>query len=139
VSVLHRLRPELWRAFPGARLRVRLDAGFATPDVFDQLEAAGFEYVVAMAGNAALACHAEPSVAPLRAIVATTQDTATAYAEAAYQAVGRRPGARSSKRQSSGTTGASRGITALSSPVCARRLRGSIPTSIARAATVKIA
>jgi hypothetical protein len=86
VSVLHRLLPKLWRAFPGARLRVRLDAGFATPDLFDQLEAAGVEYVVAMAGNAALARHAEPSVAPLRAIVATTQGTATAYAEAAYQA-----------------------------------------------------
>jgi Transposase DDE domain group 1 len=31
VSLLHRLLPKLWRAFPGVRLRVRLDAGFATP------------------------------------------------------------------------------------------------------------
>ena len=86
VSVLHRLLPKLWRAFPGARLRVRLDAGYATPEIFDHLEAAGVEYVVAMAGNAVLARHAEPSVAPLRAVVATTHDTATTYAEAAYQA-----------------------------------------------------
>jgi len=86
VSLLHRLLPKLWRAFPGARLRVRLDAGFATPEIFAHLEAAGVEYVVAMAGNAVLARHAEPSVAPLRAVVATTQDTATTYAEAAYQA-----------------------------------------------------
>jgi hypothetical protein len=50
------------------------------------LEAAGVEYVVAMAGNAALARHAEPALAPLRAVVATTQDTATTYADAAYQA-----------------------------------------------------
>jgi hypothetical protein len=86
VSLLHRLLPKLWRAFPGARLRVRLDAGFATPEMFDHLEAAGVEYVVAMGNNAVLARHAESSVAPLRAVVARTQDTATTYAEAAYQA-----------------------------------------------------
>lgn len=86
ISLLHRLLPKLWHAFPGARLRVRLDAGFATPEIFDHLEAAGVEYVVAMAGNAVLARHAEPAIAPLRAVVATTHDTATTYAEAAYQA-----------------------------------------------------
>ena len=86
VSLLHRLLPKLWRAFPSARLRVRLDAGFATPEIFAHLEAAGVEYVVAMGNNAVLARHAEPSVAPLRAVVAATHDTATTYAEAAYQA-----------------------------------------------------
>jgi hypothetical protein len=86
VSVLHRLLPKLWRAFPGARLRVRLDAGFATPEIFAHLEAAGVEYVVAMGNNAVLARHAEPFVALLRPVVATTQDTATTYGEAAYQA-----------------------------------------------------
>jgi len=54
--------------------------------IFAHLEAAGVEYVVAMGNNAVLARHAEPSVAPLRAVVATTHDTATTYAEAAYQA-----------------------------------------------------
>lgn len=86
VGLLKRLLPRLWRAFPGARLRVRLDAGFATPEIFAHLEAAGVEYVVAMAGNAVLARHAEPSIGPLRGVVATTHDTATTYAEAAYQA-----------------------------------------------------
>jgi hypothetical protein len=86
VSLLHRLLPRLWRAFPGARLRVRLDAGFATPEIFAHLERAGVEYVVAMGNNAVLARHAEPYVAPLRAVVATTHDTATTYGEAAYQA-----------------------------------------------------
>ena len=85
-SLLRRLLPKLWRAFPRARLRVRLDAGFATPELFALLEATGVEYVVAMAGNAVLARHAEPYVAPLRAVVATTHDTATSYGEAAYQA-----------------------------------------------------
>lgn len=86
VSVLHRLLPKLWRAFRGAQLRVRLDAGFATPAVLAHLEAAKVEYVVAMAGNAVLARHAEPAIAPLRAVVALTHDTATTYTEAAYQA-----------------------------------------------------
>ena len=93
VGLLKRLLPKLWRAFPGARLRVRLDAGFATPDIFDHLEAAGVEYVVAMGSNPVLARHAEPFVAPLRSVVATTHDTATTYGEAAYQA-GTWPGPR---------------------------------------------
>jgi hypothetical protein len=86
VSLLHRLLPKLWRAFPGARLRVRLDAGFATPEIFAHLEAAGVEYVVAMGNNAVLTRHAESYIAPLRPVVASTHDTATTYGEAAYQA-----------------------------------------------------
>ena len=86
VSLLHRLLPRLWRAFPRTRLRVRLDAGFASPEILDHLEMAGVEYVVAMGNNAVLARHAEPYIAPLRAVVATTQETATTYGEAAYQA-----------------------------------------------------
>jgi hypothetical protein len=85
-SLLRRLLPKLWHAFPRARLRVRLDAGFATPAIFALLEATGVEYVVAMAGNAVLARHAEPAMAPLRTVVSTTRDTATTYADAAYQA-----------------------------------------------------
>jgi hypothetical protein len=85
ISLLHRLLPKLWRAFPGARLRVRLDAGFATPEIFAHLEAAGVEYIVAMGTNAVLDRHAEPYLAPLRAAVAATQETATTYGEVAYQ------------------------------------------------------
>ena len=86
VSLLARLLPKLRRTFARARLRVRLDAGFATPAVFAYLEAAGVEYVVAMGGNPVLARHAESALVPLRALVATTQDTETTYTEAAYQA-----------------------------------------------------
>ena len=66
------LLPKRWRAFPRARLRVRLEGGFATPEIFDPLEAAGVEYVVAMGNTAVLTRHAEPAGAPLRAVVATT-------------------------------------------------------------------
>ena len=59
ISLLRRLLPKLWRAFPSARLRVRLDAGYATPEIFDHLEMAGVEYVVAMGTNSVLDRHAE--------------------------------------------------------------------------------
>src|SRR3954468_4945371 len=85
ISLLHRLLPKLWRAFPGARLRVRLDAGFATPEIFAQLEAAGVEYVVAMGTNAVLDRYAESYLAPLRDVVETTHETATTYGDVAYQ------------------------------------------------------
>ena len=132
VGLLKRLLPKLWRAFPRARLRVRLDGGFATPEIFDHLEAAGVEYVVAMGNNAVLTRHAEPAVAPLRAVVATTQETATAYAEAAYQAgTWAVPGAPLSKPKWCGTTDECRAITRVSSSrICAKRRSGSTPTCI---------
>ncbi len=86
LGLLRRLILKLRDAFPHARLRVRLDGGFATPEILDHLEWAGVEYVVAMGKNAVLARHAEPQLVPLRAVVAQTHDTATTYGEAAYQA-----------------------------------------------------
>ena len=54
LGVLTRLCRRLRAAFPGATLRVRLDGGFASPEVLDFLDAEGVEYVVAMASNARL-------------------------------------------------------------------------------------
>jgi hypothetical protein len=54
VGLLTRLFRRLRVAFPGARLRVRLDGGFASPEVLDVLDAEGVEYVVAMASNVRL-------------------------------------------------------------------------------------
>jgi hypothetical protein len=85
-GLLRRLIPKLWRAFPRARVRVRLDGGFAAPEIFDELEAAGVEYVVAMAKNAVLAAIAEPHLVPLRPDVAATHATATSYHDTRYQA-----------------------------------------------------
>ena len=85
-GLLFRLIPKLWRAFPRARLRVRLDGGFAAPDTFAALEDAGVEYVVAMASNSVLDTAAEPHLIPLRAQVTATHETATTYHETRYQA-----------------------------------------------------
>jgi hypothetical protein len=54
IPLLRRLLARLRGAFPRATLRIRLDGGFASPEVFDFLEAEGVEYVVAMASNVRL-------------------------------------------------------------------------------------
>lgn len=50
-GILARLIAKARRAFPKARLRVRLDGGFATPAMLDFLEEQRVQYVVAMASN----------------------------------------------------------------------------------------
>ena len=54
IALLRRLLPKLRAAFPRARLRVRLDAGFAGEGMLTFLEAEGLEYLVALPGNARL-------------------------------------------------------------------------------------
>jgi hypothetical protein len=49
--VLRRLVGKLRRAFPKARIRVRLDGGYACPRTFALLEELGVEYVVGLPGN----------------------------------------------------------------------------------------
>ena len=85
-GLLRRLLPKLARAFSTATLRVRLDAAFATPEIFAQLEAARVEYVVAMAKNATLLRAAEAHLVPLRTEVIATQEAATSYHETPYRA-----------------------------------------------------
>jgi hypothetical protein len=54
LGLLARLVRRLRAAFPRAILRVRLDGGFASPEVLDFLDGEAVEYVVAMASNARL-------------------------------------------------------------------------------------
>ena len=85
-GLLRRLIPKVWAAFPRARVRVRLDGGFATPALFDELEAAGVEYVVAMAKNAVLATAAAPLLAEARREAVATGASARVFGETRYQA-----------------------------------------------------
>jgi hypothetical protein len=85
-GVLRRLIPKLWTAFPRVRVRVRMDGGFATPAIFDELEAAGVEYVVAMAKNAVLEAAAAPLLVQARAMADTTGISARVFGETSYQA-----------------------------------------------------
>ncbi len=87
VGVLCRLLPLLRQAFPQARFLVRLDGGFATPEVFDFLDAEPrLDYVVAMAKNAVLQRHAEPALLVAQAQSAASGQTAHVYADTRYRA-----------------------------------------------------
>ena len=80
VGILSRLLPLLRCVFPRARFLVRLDGGFASPEVFDFLETQPrLDYVVATAKNAVLLREAEPAmlVARARAGVANRPSTST--------------------------------------------------------------
>ena len=60
IGVLKRLLPRLRRAFPKARLRIRLDSGFSGPELYAFFEANRLDHVVGMAKNPTLAALAEP-------------------------------------------------------------------------------
>ena len=85
-GLLKRLIVWLREAFPGVRLRVRLDGGFAHPTLLANLDTWRVEYVVAIASNAVLARHAEPLMGGVRAAVAATDTTAHVYGEVSYAA-----------------------------------------------------
>jgi Transposase DDE domain group 1 len=74
-------------AFPKARFLVRLDGGFATPALFEYLDAEpGLDYIVAMAENAVLTRVAEPAMVAARIESEASGQTAHVYTEARYAA-----------------------------------------------------
>jgi hypothetical protein len=83
---LRRLIPKGWAACPAARIRVRLDAGFASPEVFAELDAARGEYVVGMAKNAVLTRAATPLLRQARRAAADTGASAQVFGDTRYQA-----------------------------------------------------
>jgi hypothetical protein len=85
VGLVKRLLPRLWQAFPGARIRVRLDGGFASPVLFDVLEVAKVEYVIAMGENPVLARAAAPYLAQIRDLATARHETTKTYGECRYQ------------------------------------------------------
>ena len=87
LGLLHRLLALLRLAFPKARFLVRLDGGFATPALFDFLDAEpGLDYVVAMADNAVLTRYAEPAMVEARTDSEVSGQTAQVYTDARYAA-----------------------------------------------------
>ena len=87
VGLLRRLLPRLRRAFPQARFLVRLDGGFATPVIFDFLDAEpSVDYVVAMAENAVLTRYAASAMVEARLQSEASGQTEHVYTEARYAA-----------------------------------------------------
>jgi hypothetical protein len=86
LGILSRLLPKLRAAFPRARLRARLDGGFAAPEIFDFLEREGLEYVVAMAKNKVLERRAARLMGTARRLSRESGETEHLYGETRYAA-----------------------------------------------------
>src|SRR6202522_1750783 len=87
VGILRRLLVRVKEAFPEATIRVRLDGGFACPEVLDFLDAQPkLEYVVAMAKNAVLKRVAESGMRRARELSRGSGKTEHIYGEVRYQA-----------------------------------------------------
>lgn len=86
-GLLRRLLAHVRVAFPKARVLVRLDGGFATPEILDFLDAEPrLDYVVAMAENAVLTRVAEPAMVEARALSEASGQTEHVYTQARYAA-----------------------------------------------------
>ena len=86
IPLLRRVVPEIRRRFPKAKIRVRLDAGFANPRLFEVLEELRVQYVVAMQGNSVLDRFAEPRMERVRKESEKSNETETSFGEASYKA-----------------------------------------------------
>jgi hypothetical protein len=87
LGVLSRLLPRLREAFPKARLRVRLDAGFAVPDVLNYLaEQDGLDYAVSIGKNSILLDRAEKQMAEVRRLSEASGQTEHVYGETQWAA-----------------------------------------------------
>jgi len=85
-ALVWRLVQKLRTAFPTARLRVRLDGGFAHPKLFAFFERLGLEYVVAMASNVRLEKRAQRLLGRARLLTKATGETAHVFGETRYAA-----------------------------------------------------
>jgi Transposase DDE domain group 1 len=85
-GLLRRLLAKLRGAFPEARLRVRLDAGFATARLLDFLDGEAVEYLVALPGNRRLEKRARRLRGRARRQARATGHTVPLFAETRYAA-----------------------------------------------------
>ena len=85
-GILSRLVPRLREAFPKAKIRVRLDGGFATPDVLYFLDCEPkVEYLVNFASNSVLERKAERAMKRARRASESSQQTEHVYGECRYR------------------------------------------------------
>jgi hypothetical protein len=86
IAILMRLLVRLRDAFPKTVFRVRLDGGFATPEILDYLELEEVEYLVGMAGNSRLEKRAQRLMGKVRMLSRQTGKTETLFGETRYAA-----------------------------------------------------
>jgi len=85
-GVLRRSIRRLREVFPAARIRVRLDGGFAGPEMLDFLEEQRAEYVLGIARNSVLARRIEPLMRRVRRGTRKSGETETEFGDTWYAA-----------------------------------------------------
>ena len=86
LAILTRLLQRLQQRFPKARILVRLDGGYAEPELFEFLDEVGVDYVVGMPKNAVLKRHAALAMIEAQRLAAERGATAHVYTECRYAA-----------------------------------------------------
>lgn len=86
LTMLKRIIDRLQGRFPKARLLVRLDGGFATPELFEFFDIVGVDYVVAMAKNKVLERKVDVDMIVARVLSDATNKTEHVYADFTYAA-----------------------------------------------------
>jgi hypothetical protein len=86
IGILSRIIPRVRAAFPKARIRVRLDGGFSSPDILDYLDDEGVEYIVGYASNSVLVSKAKKVMGMMRALSMISNKTETMFSEFQYKA-----------------------------------------------------
>ena len=86
LTLLKRIVGRLQERFPKARILVRLDGGFAAPELFEFLDIVGVDYVVAMAKNKVLERESELDMIVARVLGETTGETEHVYTDFDYAA-----------------------------------------------------
>ena len=84
LTLLTRIVGRPQERFPNARILVRLDGGFAAPELFEFLDLVGVDYVVAMAKNPVLERAAELDLIVAKVLSDVTGQTEHAYTDFAY-------------------------------------------------------
>lgn len=85
VAVVSRVLEKVWAAFPKARIRVRLDAGFGAPEVLDFLDANGVEYLVGLVPTKPLKRRARHALAEAKRRFRETGETVPVFGGTWYQ------------------------------------------------------
>ena len=86
IAILERLLPKVRRSFPKARIRIRLDGGYGTPEVLDYLdELAGVEYVVGLASWEPLKKRAKKAMAEAKRAYQRSGRTTQVFGETRFQ------------------------------------------------------
>ncbi len=86
LTLLKRIVGRLQERFPKARILVRLDGGFAAPELFEFLDAVDVGYVVAMAKNKVLERQADLDLIVARVLSEYSGQTEHVYTDFAYAA-----------------------------------------------------